>query len=274
MSESIKFEAVKKISETGFKVRDLSKISKVDSISPPSVFIGSKLKYPLVNVGILSPLDKEEDAWLYDDAKYWAEKNFNIEEVMSLRNGLLNSRFQTKVSDARLNKKFVDIAKNIAISSRQVDVEIELKNRLIVGREKDKILTPHGMRAGLKSVEITGNVKIDKKVDKVMNDEIKASEAIKYLYKNDFNEYTLSKILSVGVMGLKKNKRFVPTRWSITATDDMLGKQFLENVLEKLGLTGRGYDKVLKVSRTIADLEGSVDIRLPHIAEAIQYRFD
>jgi hypothetical protein len=230
MSESIKFEAVKKISEMGFKVRDLSKISKVDSISPPSVFIGSKLKYPLVNVGILSPLNKEEDAWLYDDAKYWAEKNFNIEEVVSLRNGLLNSRFQTKVSDARLNKKFVDIAKNIAVSSRQVDVEIELKNRLIVGREKDKILTPHGMRAGLKSVEITGNVKIDKKVDKIMNDEIKATEAIRYLYKNDFNEYTLSKILSVGVMGLKKNKRFVPTRWSITATDDMLGKQFLENV--------------------------------------------
>lgn len=230
MPESIKFETVKKISEMGFKVRDLSKISKVDSISPPSVFIGSKLKYPLVNVGILSPLNKEEDAWLYDDAKYWAEKNFNIEEVVSLRNGLLNSRFQTKVSDARLNKKFVDIAKNIAVSSRQVDVEIELKNRLIVGREKDKILTPHGMRAGLKSVEITGNVKIDKKVDKVMNDEIKASEAIRYLYKNDFNEYTLSKILSVGVMGLKKNKRFVPTRWSITATDDMLGKQFLENV--------------------------------------------
>lgn len=230
MSENIKFEAVKKISEMGFKVRDLSKISKVDSISPPSVFIGSKLKYPLVNVGILSPLNKEEDAWMYDDAKYWAENNFNIEEVVSLRNGLLNSRFQTKVSDVRLNKKFVDIAKNIAISSRQVDVEIELKNRLIVGREKDKILTPHGMRAGLKSVEIVGNVKIDKKVDKVMNDEIKASEAIRYLYKNDFNEYTLSKILSVGVMGLKKNKKFVPTRWSITATDDMLGKQFLENV--------------------------------------------
>jgi hypothetical protein len=232
MSENIRFEVVKKIAETGFKIKDLSKISKIDSISPPSVFVGSKLKYPLVNVGILSPLSKDEDAWLYDDAKYWADNNLNIEEVIGLRNGLLNSRFQAKVSDVRLNKKFVDIAKNVAISSKQVDVEIELKNRLILGREKDRILAPHGMRAGLKNVEITGNVKIDKKVDKVINDEIKASEAIEFLYKNDFNEYTLSKILSVGVMGLKKNKKLVPTRWSITATDDMLGKQFLKNVRE------------------------------------------
>lgn len=232
MVENIKFEAIKKVSDVGFKIKDFSKISKVDSISPPSVFIGSKLKYPLVNVGILSPLNKDENAWLYDDAKYWAENNLNIEEVMNLRNGLLNSRFQAKVSDIRLNKKFVEIAKDVAISSKQVDIEVELKNRLIVGREKDKILTPHGMRAGLKNVEITGNVKIEKKVDKIINDEIKASEAMEYLYANDFNEYTLSKILSVGVMGLAKNKRLVPTRWSITATDDILGKNFLKNVRE------------------------------------------
>ncbi len=230
MSEIIKFETVKKVADVNFKIKDLSKISRVDSISPPSVFIGSKLKYPLVNVGILSPLNKEDNAWLYDDAKYWAENNLDIEEVMSLRNGLLNSRFQAKVSDIRLNKKFVEVAKDVAISSKQVEVDIELKNRLIVGREKDKILTPHGMRAGLKNVEITGNVKVEKKVDKVINDEIKASEAIEYLYKNEFNEYTLSKILSVGVMGLAKNKKLVPTRWSITATDDILGKSFLDNV--------------------------------------------
>ncbi|NLT52902.1 MAG: hypothetical protein GXX85_18505, partial [Ignavibacteria bacterium] len=182
MTEAIKFETVKKVADVSFKIKDLSKISKVDSISPPSVFIGSKLKYPLVNVGILSPLNKDNNAWLYDDAKYWAENNLNIEEVMSLRNGLLNSRFQAKVSDIRLNKKFVEVAKDVAISSKQVDVEIELKNRLIVGREKDKILTPHGMRAGLKNVAITGNVKVEKQVDKVINDEIKASEAIEFLY--------------------------------------------------------------------------------------------
>ncbi len=230
MGEGIKFEAIKKVADVGFKVRDFSQISKVDSISPPSVFIGSKLKYPLVNVGILSPLEKDENSWLYDDAKYWADNNLNIEEVIGLRNGLLNSRFQAKVSDIRLNKRFVEVAKDIAISSKQVDVEIELKNRLIVGREKDRVLTPHGMRAGLKNVEVTGNVKIDKKVDKVINDDIKASEGVEYLYKNGINEYALSKILSVGVMGLKVSKRLVPTRWSITATDDMLGKQLLKNV--------------------------------------------
>ena len=230
MEEGIKFGAVKKVSETGFKINDLSKISRIDTISPPSVFVGSKLKYPLVNVGILSPLEKEEQAWKYDAPKYWAENNFQIQEVIKLRNDLLNSRFQTKVQDVRLNKKFVEIAKDLAVSSTQVDVEIELKDRVIVGRDKDKVLTPHGMKAQLKRAEIVGNVKIDTKVDKVINDEIKASEGINILYKYSIDEYALSKILSVGVMGLKKDKKLVPTRWSITATDDIIGKNLLEKI--------------------------------------------
>ena len=69
----------------------------------------------------------------------------------------------------------------------------------------------------------------------MINDEIKASEAIEFLYKNEFNEYTLSKILSVGVIGLAKNKKLVPTRWSITATDDILGKKFWRIYVNILG---------------------------------------
>ena len=228
--KDIKFEVMKKVADTNFKFRDLKSISKIDSVSPPSVFIGSKLRYPLVNIGILSPLEKDDNAWVYDDSKYWAEQNFQIEDVVKLRDSLLNSRFQSKVTDSRLNKKFVSLAQQIAVASKPVDVEIELKNSLSFKRNKDKVVTSQGMRAGLKKATITGNVKIHKKVDKVMNDEIKAAEGMKLLYKNNFDEYTLSKILSVGVMGLKKNKRFVPTRWSITATDDTLGKQLLEQV--------------------------------------------
>ena len=227
-NENIKFEVVKKIAETRFKIKSFGKIMNLDTSSPPSIFIGSKLKYPLVNVGILSPLSHDEDAWVYDDAKYWADKNFSIGDVVSLRDSLLNSRFQSKVTDSRLNKKFVQIAQEIAIASKPVDIEIELKNRLKVGGGKDRIVTSHGMRAGLKKAKITGNVKIHRKVDKVMNDEIKASEGIDLLYRSNFDEYTLSKILSVGVLGLKKNKKLVPTRWSITATDDMIGMKLFQ----------------------------------------------
>lgn len=230
MGDDIKFEFIKKITETRFKNRNLKHLSKLDGVSPPSVFIGSKLKYPLVNIGILSPLEKQEDAWVYDDSKYWAKNNFQISDVIKLRDNLLNSRFQSKVQDSRLNKKFVQLAQEIAIAQKPVDVEIELIRGLSFGKNRDKVLTPHGMRAGLKKAKITSNVKIHKKIDKVMNDEIKAIEGIEYLYKNNFDEYSLNKILSVGVLGLKKNKKFVPTRWSITATDDIIGKKLLENI--------------------------------------------
>ena len=230
MGNDIKFTVIKKIADVNFKYKDIGKISHLDSNSPPSVFVGSKLKYPLVNVGILSPLERDQDAWVYDDAEYWANNDFGIHDVVKLRDSLLNSRFQARVQDSRAKNKFVDIAKEIALASKPVDVEIELKRQVEVGRGKDKVLMPIGMNASLKKARITENVKIDRRIDKVVNDDIKAVEAVTYLHKYNFSEYVLSKILSVGVLGLKKDKKLVPTRWSITATDDMLGKNLIKNI--------------------------------------------
>lgn len=48
--------------------------------------------------------------------------------------------------------------------------------------------------------------------------------------------------------------------------------QLLEKAMDKFGLSARAHARILKISRTIADLEGSLDIMAPHVAEAIQYR--
>ncbi|MEQ9300370.1 MAG: YifB family Mg chelatase-like AAA ATPase [Cyclobacteriaceae bacterium] len=55
-------------------------------------------------------------------------------------------------------------------------------------------------------------------------------------------------------------------------TINTAGKTLLKTAMEKLGLSARAYDRILKVSRTIADLSGSDEISIEHLAEAIQYR--
>ena len=50
------------------------------------------------------------------------------------------------------------------------------------------------------------------------------------------------------------------------------GKRLLAGVFEKLGLSARAYNKILKLARTVADLDGAENIALPHLSEAIRYR--
>lgn len=56
------------------------------------------------------------------------------------------------------------------------------------------------------------------------------------------------------------------------ATPDNEGRALLVKVAERFGLSARGYHRVLRVARTIADLAGDADVRKPHVAEAVSYR--
>jgi magnesium chelatase family protein len=53
---------------------------------------------------------------------------------------------------------------------------------------------------------------------------------------------------------------------------DRAGEELLRSAVVRLSLSARAYHRVLKIARTIADLEGSPGVELPHLAEAIQYR--
>jgi magnesium chelatase family protein len=53
---------------------------------------------------------------------------------------------------------------------------------------------------------------------------------------------------------------------------DLSGQKIIKLAMEKLGLSARAYDRILKVARTIADLEGNEKIEVQHVAEAIQFR--
>ena len=65
-------------------------------------------------------------------------------------------------------------------------------------------------------------------------------------------------------MGARQIKQFC------RVSDDV--KDLLRAAISQLGLSARAYDRILKLARTIADLDAEADIQLAHVAEAIQYR--
>lgn len=72
--------------------------------------------------------------------------------------------------------------------------------------------------------------------------------------------------------GIYNNAQMQPKQLRQVCEIDKAGNELLRNAIDKLNLSGRAYDRILKVARTIADLEGSNNILSQHIAEAVQYR--
>ena len=71
---------------------------------------------------------------------------------------------------------------------------------------------------------------------------------------------------------LHANAQMTPQMVRDICKIDTAGQTLLKKAMEKLGLSARAYDRILKVSRTIADLAGSEEIKLEHLAEAIHFR--
>ena len=190
-----------------------------DAVAP----LVGRFGYPNVNIGILAPPEQSEDSWLYDAPKFWSGSNYDIPSIVNFRSSLLNSRSNMNV---RKRQRLLEISQDVAMASRPFDVDIELEEK-----QTDSNMAPTGANARLKKISITENPKIHTKIYKVFGDtDMKAAEAVNYLYKNNFDENFLTRMLSVGTFGIKKDRKLVPTRWSITATDDIIGKNLIKEI--------------------------------------------
>ena len=213
------------------KIAKIKENFSTDGITP---FVG-RFNYPNINVGILTPPGHEKDSWLYDAPKQWSLKNFQIPQIIDFRSSLINSRTNIHVKS---RNKFLELNQEVAMAYKPVDVEIKLKEKPYFRLNVDNYMAPSGPRAILKKASLTENPKIPPKVEKVCSDtDLKANDALIYLYKKNFDETFLSRILSVGSLGLKYDRKLVPTRWSITATDDILGKNLISEI-KNYGETG------------------------------------
>lgn len=191
-----------------------------------NIFVG-RFGYPNINVGLLNINEQKKDETI-DNPLLWSKEEYDINKIIQLRSNLINSNFKTKIKG--FNDKFMDLIKEVSLTDRPVDTEVTLEKKPQFKLTFNQDTTPFGPTIKLEKAKITENIHIPTKVDKVINDELLASEGLSILQKKGFDEYYLTKILSAGNLGLNTNKKLVPTRWAITTVDDSLGKDIIKEI--------------------------------------------
>ena len=211
----------------GFLLGKTVSIKEFSGSSPPEVFVG-RWNYPNVYAGILSP-EKHGNTETLSSPELWHKKQLSINQIISNRNQLIYGRAQTNIK--RLNEKFLSVLGEVAMTHKSISTEFKLEKAIKKYKEKDKRIPLITNTAPIKRVLLQENPKIKKKVDYLVNDtDVKSRIAINELHKSKIPTSNIIKILSAGLLGIKKNRKLVPTRWSITAVDDTLSKAKLKNI--------------------------------------------
>lgn len=199
--------------------------------TPPSVFVG-RYGYPKVKVGPMVP-PLHGDTSILDKPEMWLGKS--IEEIVNYRLSLV--RGASKVNVHNVGEKCVESLQELAMTSKSVESEATFEKAPIIDfeLEKDSGLDmdsmPFGPVAPLKSFKTSSSISVDQRIEDAYYDrDLSAAQAIVNLYRDGVEVSSINRVLSVGMLGLQKNRRLVPTRWSISATDDIISVNLIKKI--------------------------------------------
>ena len=207
------------------KTKSLINSLNLGGSSPPSVFVG-RIGYPKVSIGPMIPPVMGDTSEI-DTPELWLNKS--IDDIVDFRSQLVRGKFTVNISDVENPNKVVEFTRELALSKNSVFADA-LFEKKPYGRVAfyDEI-QPHGPSAPIKTLDIT-NPKYEQHIEKAYYDtDLKSKEAILNIYKDGVRISRIQRAFSVGAFGVNKYRRFVPTRWSITAVDSTVGKELMKN---------------------------------------------
>jgi hypothetical protein len=206
---------------------------ELDGSSPPALFIG-RFGWPNVRIGpLLSPV--HGDTLLYDTPEAWVGRP--VQELVGFRTGLVRGTHPVRVTDAEQPLRMVEDVQLLARATESVEAEARFvrppRGHLTLSDE----IPPYGPSAPIEQVRLDIR-RVDEKVDRLVADtDATARIAVEELYHRGVRVSRIQRAFSAGTLGRRGRRRFVPTRWSITAVDDLVSKLNLERIrhLPELG---------------------------------------
>ena len=206
------------------KYGNLFTSDSINGSSPPSVFVGS-YGYPKVGVGPMLP-PVHGDTTLLDNPEQWIGKS--LEEIVNFRLSLV--RGIQKLSVENTEGRFIENLHEVAMSSHPIDSDLQFHKTTFPVTTIDGENPPFGPIGDIKSAKFSGG-RTEKSIERVYYDhDLNARDAVLSLYNNGIEISKIQKCFSVGMLG--KKRKLVPTKWSITATDDIISKSLVSEILE------------------------------------------
>jgi len=201
--------------------------------SPPGVFVG-RFGYPSVGLGpLLSP--EHGSTELYDSPEDWVGRS--VAEVVAFRTGLVRGTTRMRVTDAERPIPMLEEFQLLAISAESAESETRFRRPPRGHLALSDTTPPFGPSAPIERFALDVR-RVDPHLDRLTSDtDANARIAVGELYSRGVRVSRIQRAFSVGTLGRHGRRRLVPTRWSITAVDDLLSKQNLERIrlLPELG---------------------------------------